>query len=161
MKKHERLPFVTLYFLFNGLLPKEGRMKGAGDIEKEFIGELKEPSPESLVYHLLFDQIPDWELPIHHEIIMTYFKTRDNRRKTRIPRVFEAGVILTLAERYRLEEKYEDAKENVSFALENFPDNIALRRFEEKFLVDNKKQITWGEILLPSEKIAEQSESKD
>jgi hypothetical protein len=154
MKKHERLPSVTLYLLFNGLLPEEGKMKGVGDIEKKFIGELKEPSPESLVFHLLFDQIPDWELPIHYEIIMTYFEARDNRREIRIPRIFEAGVILTLAERYRLEGKYEDAKKHVSFALENFPDNIALRRFEEKYLVDNKKQITWGEILLPSKTVA-------
>lgn len=159
MKKHERLPFVTLYFLFNGLLSEENRMKGIGDVEKRFIGELKDPSPESLVYHFLFEQVPGWELPVHRELIMTYFKARDNRGKIRIPRVFEAGVILALAERYRLEGHYEDAKEQVSFALENYPESIALRRFEEKYIVDKTIKIIWGEILLPGEKIDEQSEA--
>ncbi|WP_220746693.1 hypothetical protein, partial [Shewanella colwelliana] len=158
MKKCERLPFVTLYFLFNGLLSEEKRMKAVGDIEKKFIGELKNPSPESLVYHLLFNQVPDWELQVHRESIMTYFKTRDNRGKIRIPRVFEAGILLSLAERYRLEGNYENAKEQVSFALENYPENMALRKFEEKYIIDNTIKIIWGEILLSSDNVDEQSE---
>lgn len=153
MKKCERLPFVTLYLLFNGLLPEENKMKGVENIEKQFIGELKNPSPESLIYHLLFDQAPDWKLSVHRELIMTYFKSRDNRGKIRIPRVFEAGIILTLAERYRLEGNYEEAKEHVSSALENYPENIALREFEEKYIIDNKIKIIWGEILLSSENV--------
>jgi hypothetical protein len=157
MKKDERLPFVTLYLLFNSLLPEERRMEGYGNIEKKFIDELKEPSPESLIYHLLFDLIPDWELKIHHETIITYFKTRDNRRKIRIPRVFEAGVILVLAERYRVEGKYENAKEYVSLALESFPDSIALREFEEKYIADSKTPLMWEEILIPNESNVEQS----
>ncbi len=157
MKKRERLPFITLYCLFNGLRSEEDRMKGYRDIERRFIGELKAPSPESLIYHLLIDQIPDWELPVHRKSILDYFKARDHHGKIRIPRLFEAGIILTVAERYRLEGHYEDAKEHVSFALENYPENIALRKFEEKYIIDNTIKIVWREILLPNEKFDEQS----
>lgn len=152
MKKHERLPFVTLYLLFNGLISEEQRMKGLGRVEKRFIEELKEPCPESLIYHLLFDLTPSWELPIHSEALMTYFKCRDNKSKIRLPRVLEAGVILTLAERFRIAEKYEKAKEYVSLALDNYPESMPLREFEINFLTDNQLPIIWGGILLPKAK---------
>ena len=152
MKKNERLPFVSLYFLFNGLLTEEKQMSGIKKVESHFFKELLEPSSESLVYHLLFELSPDWELTVHEKELHKYFKRRDNKSKFRLPRLFEAAVILELAERWRALQSAEKTREYVSFALDNYPECKRLREYEKNYSFSSDLPIKWSEILLPNDK---------
>ncbi|MEM7716032.1 MAG: hypothetical protein AAF349_21080 [Cyanobacteria bacterium P01_A01_bin.68] len=148
MKRQERLPFITLYLLFNGLLPNENRMEGARKVEERFAKEILEPSPESLILSLLFDRQPDWGLSVHEETLLDYFKYKDRKKRVRLPKLFEAGVTLFLAERYRFSGDLDKALKYVSYALENYPENKSLREFEADFQLDNTNSIIWDEVLL-------------
>ena len=90
---------------------------------------------------------------------MAYFKSRDNKLKFRLPRVLEAAVILTLAERYRIEEEHEKAKEFVSLALENYPESKSLREYEATYPNQRLAPIEWGQILLSKEKEIESTDT--
>ena len=151
MKKSERLPFLVLYTLFNELLPEEDRMKGQKELREKYLDEITAPSSESMIVNLLFGSIPDWELLVHDKILTDYFKNRDNKFGFRAPRVLEAGMVLMLAERYRLAKDFERVQEMISLAVENYPDHTGLREFETKYCPQEHGQIIWSSILLPGQ----------
>lgn len=151
MKKSERLPFLALYFLFNGLSSESVRMKNEREIREKYINEVSDPSPASMVVHLFLDQIPDWDLSIHNETLISYFKSRDYKLGFRAPRVLEAGMVLVLAERYRLDKDFEQVQKLISQGVENYPDHKGLREFETKYSPQKHGQINWSDVLLHSQ----------
>ena len=155
-KKHERLPFIALYLLFNRLLPEEKKMKGVKEFENKYSNEISQPSSEALICILLSGLKVEWELPIHKDIIDDYFKSRDNKLKFRLPRALEAGILLDLAERYRLDDQFDEAKKYVELSLENMPENKQLRAFDNNYEIHCKDEITWSEIIFPKSQDKEQ-----
>ncbi|MBR9847487.1 MAG: hypothetical protein GYB35_15905, partial [Algicola sp.] len=110
--------------------------------------QLSTPSAEALIVNLLFNNVPDWDMKSHYDCLINYFRGRDNKLKFRCPKLFEAGMILQLAERYRSSGDYHSAIEMVEMAVENYPEHALLRQFEKNFKLDNHV-IEWFEILLP------------
>lgn len=147
--KEERLPFIALYILFNALFKENERMPSFKTISEKYDDELSSESPESLILHLIFDEIPTWEISEHKSTLETYFKRREHKFGFRSPRILEAGMILSLAERYRTHGDFEQKKILLEKAVESYPESENLKSFEEKYLLEDDYPIDWKSILVP------------
>ena len=146
-EEKNRRPFLALYILFNALVGHDQRMANAGEIERKFGGDLQKPSVEIMLVYLILRASPDWRLSDYQRIIKRYFDQRNNRNGLRLPRTFEAGILLHTAEQYRLEGKIGRAREMLSKATECHPGHKPLRETEENFVPDGV--IDWFEIVFP------------
>lgn len=148
LKKDDKLSFIALYLIFNGFVSESQRMENSDSFITTYEKQLSTPSAEALIVNLLFNNVPDWDMKSHYDCLINYFRERDNKLKFRCPKLFEAGMILQLAERYRSSGDYHFAIEMVEMAVENYPEHTLLRQFEMNFKLDNHV-IEWFEILLP------------
>lgn len=80
---------------------------------------------------------------------MTYFTERDKKSKFRCPRLFEAGMLLQLAQRYHENSDEDHAIKMIGMAVEAYPHHEELQKFESNYLIE-KQNINWKEILHPS-----------
>ncbi len=152
MKIGDRQPFLVLYIMFNvKCLPLNDRMSKFEKFCKHYGPELETPSVEAMLFHLVLDNVLDWELPRHEEILRSYFCRRDRKNGLRVPRILEAGLILVLAERYRSAGNVDRARELISFLVENFPGYTPLRDLEEVF--EETQPIHWRDVLLPPSRV--------
>jgi hypothetical protein len=108
---------------------------------------LSSESVESLAVHLIIEKVPSWSLDDHKALVDLYFRQRNQKSGFRMPELFEAGIILALAERYRQASKVEDAKSLLSFAIDNALNFPTLLSIERQF--DGRAPIDWG-VLIPS-----------
>ncbi|MGF1719122.1 hypothetical protein L4D20_03650 [Vibrio kyushuensis] len=148
LKKDDKLSFIALYFIFNGFVSQSQRMENSDSFITTHEKQLSTPSAEALIVNLLFNNVPDWDLKNHYDCLISYFKERDNKLKFRCPKLFETGMILQLAERYRSSGDYHFAIEMVEMAVENNPEHTLLRQFEIDFKLDDHV-IEWAAILIP------------
>ena len=146
-EEKSRRPFLALYILFNALVGHDQRMANAGEIERKFGGDLQKPSVEVMLVYLILRASPDWRLSDYQSVIDQYFNQRNNRNGLRLPRTFEAGILLHTAEQYRLEGENSRAREMLSKATECHPGHKPLRETEENFVPDGA--IDWFEIVFP------------
>lgn len=152
LKKEDKLSFIALYLIFNGLIHENDKMNNTDNFIVEFRKELDLPTSQALFFNLLLKITPNWDIEKHSDCLKKYFKERDYKLKFRAPKVFEAGLILQLAERYRLDNEYIKAKDLIAMAVENYPENVELRQFEVSFEL-NIQPIEWSDILLSEQSI--------
>ncbi|WP_242456925.1 hypothetical protein [Vibrio coralliilyticus] len=146
-KKEDKKPFMLLYILFNNLVGESQRLENADTFCARFEKQLKEPSPESLILHLLFNITPTWKLDAHNDCIVDYFKHRDNKLKFRCPTLIESGFALHLAERYRSSGDDTSARTFIAMAVENYPQHSGLHKFETEYN-EKEQEISWHQILV-------------
>ena len=147
MKKQQRLPFIALYYIFNGIVPHDHQSHNLPKIQKRYGLEIKDPSVEALLVHLVLGDRPKWTLEEHKKVHDNYFRNRDKKSGMKISRTLEAGLFLELAERYRIAGNMNRASELVSFAVENHPGNAALYELEQTF--EAETALDWRCVLLP------------
>lgn len=147
--KDDKLAYGALYILFNGFVSESQRMLNREVFQPQLEKALLVPSSQALVINFVFSITPEWEISAHKDCLQNYFKTRNYKLNFRAPSVFESGMILQLAERYRLSENCEEAMSLISMAVENHPNNSELKQFEQDFSQDNQLPIEWENILLP------------
>lgn len=148
LKKHDKLPYISLYLLFNGVIPETQRMKNVDKFSRMFEKELTKATPEALLLNLFFNIESPWDTETQYDCLTKYFRNRDNKFNFRAPKIIEAGMALQIAERYRIDKDYNKAMELIAIAVENYPDHKTLREFEEDFKT-NKSRIEWSKVLLP------------
>lgn len=148
-KKIDRRAYAALYLLFNGVLSDDDKMENSNEFIEVFEKEFLKPSPEALILNLLFSSTPNWTIEQHYECLNQYLKTRDNKNCFRIPSVYESGMILDVAERYRLTGNTDVSLELISMAVENHPDHENLRHFEVSSSKESQT-INWREIMFPN-----------
>ena len=142
-----RRAFLAVYFLFNALASPEQRMVGADRVEDKFGAELARPSVESLLVHMMLGASPSWTLVEHDKIVDGYFQKRRSKRGVGLPRTFEAGLLLEIAERYRVEGNLRQTRDRVSRAVECHPGHEPLLEIERHF--NPGRPITWFDIVFP------------
>ena len=147
MKKQQRLPFIALYYIFNGIVPHDHQSHNLPKIQKRYGLEIKDPSVEALLVHLVLGDRPKWTLEEHKKVHDNYFRNRDKKSGMKILRTLEAALSLELAERYRIVGDTNPASELVSFAVENHPGNAALYELEQTF--EPETALDWRCVLLP------------
>jgi hypothetical protein len=128
-KASQRLPLLTIYFLFHRLIPLEERLPKFGEMER-FVADFSEPSIESFVAHILTEQEPAWTLEQFEQMHDGYFKSSRSANATRIGLVLEAAFSLYLAELNRAAGNEARARDLIAFATESCPAHTALRAFE-------------------------------
>lgn len=149
--KEDRLSYIALYILYNNFVAKNFRLKNFEQFSSDFKSELIKPSSEALITFCLLNIIPPWDIEIHHDCLLDYFETRNHKLRFRAPRIFEAGMILELAERYRVIEDIDTSVELIAMAVETYPENSQLKQFEKDFQ-KSFLPIEWGNILIAKPK---------
>ena len=142
-----RRPFLALYRLFNGLVSDDRRMPNVAEIEHRFRDELDKPCLENMLVYLIQRVSPDWRPSDYERILDDYFEQRTKRNGLRLPRAFEAGMMLHAAEQSRLDGDIGTARTLVSRATECHPGHQPLRQIEER--VGSNTPIDWFEVVFP------------
>lgn len=148
LKTQLKLPYLALFAVFNAYVHKQDQAPTTSSINALIEKELDKCGSESLLVHTLYGQVPPWPTEEHANAIVTYFKRRSAKNGLRFPRLFEAALLLDLAERYRLAGNMQACMDTVSLAVENQPGHAGLRGLEQE--LDAESPIRWQEILLPS-----------
>ncbi len=150
LKNRDKRSYAALYLLFNGVLSDDDKMKSSKKfrlrLEKKFIN----PSPEALILNLLFCTTPNWTIEQHYECLYQYLRSRNNKDCFRMPLVYESGIILVLAERYRESGNIDVTLELISTAVENNPSHESLRLFETSYNKSGTVTINWRNIIFPN-----------
>ena len=144
LKLDEKRPYVALYILYH-LVIGSIEEPAAHAFTLKYKELLDPPSPESLAAHLIDRQMPDWPIEAHHAAVKAYMKGR--KSGLRLPRLFEAAMLLDIAERYRQAKLEVRAKELLAEAVETWPGNAQLLAFEAAWKTD--QPIVWEITLLP------------
>lgn len=149
-QKPLRLPYLALHFLFNWHVSENDSAATSPAIKTLIEKELGEPSSESLIAHVLSGQVIDWPLEVHRRTLDGYLRRRAAASGLRFPRIFEAGITLDLADRYRLDGDMDACKAMVALAVENHPGHAGLLEFERNFQAESP--IRWRDVMLPAPK---------
>jgi hypothetical protein len=146
IERRLRLPYLALTVLFNAYAAEADQAPISQAVQTLIGQELGEPSSESLVVHLLVGQAVPWPVEEHAKVIQQYLRRRSSKTGLRFPRLFEAGLALELAERYRQAGDMARARESVALAVENHPGHAGIRELEQQ--LDIEVPIRWGDALL-------------
>jgi hypothetical protein len=141
----KRRPLLALYCIYNKIVPEQNRSTNWEALLRNYNEELAAPSSESLVTHHIMGMTPNWSLDEHRNVHDYYFRHRNSRTGLRVPALFEAGVSLELAERYRTLGDYESAQALLKLAAENFPSFTEIQSFVREF--DSEKPIEFHRLL--------------
>ena len=148
-KPAQRLPLLTLYFLFHQVAPAEiHRPKWPALLDK-YKSDFDAPSIESLIAHLITQQSPAWTVEQLDTLHRDYFGKRHSATVTKLGRFFEEAFTLSLAEIYRDDNPLR-ARELVAFAVECMPKHAGLEAFEKTVHGDSIPPIDWHTILASS-----------
>ncbi|MCA7118382.1 MAG: hypothetical protein LGL72_03020 [Acidibrevibacterium sp.] len=142
----QRTPLSALYCIYNKIVPPENRSPNFTETINRNHDVLAAPSVEALVVHLILEKVPSWTLDDHKTLLDRYFNQRNQKTGFRAPELFEAGLVLALAERYRAAGAPEEAKSLLSFAADNAQNFRILHSIEREF--DPEIAIDWG-VLIP------------
>jgi hypothetical protein len=146
LRSEQRTPMAALYCLYNRIVPAENRSPKFEETIDRNRDVLAAQSVESLVVHVILEIVPSWSLDDHKALVDLYFRQRNQKSGFRVPELFEAGIILALAERYRAAGETENAKSLLSFAADNAINFPTLSLIECQF--DPVVSIDWG-VLIP------------
>lgn len=147
MNQDQRRPFLALYILFNDLVSHESQLNRDTKLERNYLEDIKNPSPEAMLVHLLLGTLPEWTLEEHQEVYVEYLGSYSRKNGLKAPLSLVAGCALELAERYRAVGDFERARELITSAVENYPGHEPLLSFECIF--DPGTPINWREVVLP------------
>jgi len=146
LRPEQRSPMAALYCLYNRIVPTENRSPKFEETINHNRDVLASPSVESLIVHLILEMVPSWSLEDHRALLDLYFGQRNHKSGFRAPELFEAGIILALAERYRASGAFQEAMGLLSFAADNTLNFPALSSIEHQF--DPEVTIDWH-MLIP------------
>lgn len=142
----DRRACAAIYILFNCYLPLDQRRENYEKFHKLCAKALQNPSIEALCLHLLLGSVPSWNADDQRAILDSYFEKRNQKGGLRVPELFEAGMLLSLAERYRSEGQLDQAKPLLAFAAVNAVQLPVLVSLQAQF--DPDLPIDWR-VLLP------------
>ena len=145
MRRNERLPFLALYLIFNGLVPAHMQTENLAKIQKQYASDVGQPSPEAMLMHLILGTNPNWSLDEHKATHDNFFSNYHTPSSLKIPHTLAAGLSLNLAERYRSAEYIIEARELIAAAVENHPGHGPLYTLLEIF--DAQEELNWRSVV--------------
>jgi len=144
---NDRKACAAIYILFNCYLPLDQRRPNYNKFHKLCAKALQSPSIEALCLHLILGSVPSWSATDQQDILDNYFERRNQPGGLRVPELFEAGMLLSLAERCRSEGQIDQAKALLAFSAVNAVHFPALLSLQAQFNPD--LPIDWR-VLVPS-----------
>ncbi|GBQ31949.1 hypothetical protein HLH34_18775 [Gluconacetobacter azotocaptans] len=119
LRGEDRRASAAIYILFNQFVQPDERSARFAEVYERCRKILSDPSIEALCLHLLFSITPTWPIASQREVLDSYFETRNQKSGLRVPELFEAAMVLSLAERYRGGGDIRQAKALLDFAAVN------------------------------------------
>jgi hypothetical protein len=159
MRGEDRRASAGIYILFNSFLAPEEPTARFAEVHKKCAKILADPSIEALCLHLLFGMTPTWPLAAQQEVLDTYFETRNRSSGLRVPELIEAGMVLSLAERYRSAGEIAQAKNLLDFAAVNILHVGPLVALAAEF--DPGATIDWHVLLPPAPPTTDDASASD
>ena len=147
MNADQRRPFIALYVLFNVMSRQDAKMENYEQVVERYGHELDDPSVESMLAFLLLGIVPEWSLAEHRQVHDDYFLQKNWKAGLRVSPTLEAGLCLTLAERYRRACDVEQAQVLIRTAVENHSGHVPLYELERDF--DPAAEIRWKAVVAP------------
>jgi hypothetical protein len=150
--RDKRLPMLAFYVIFHRMVAPAQQRTGWQEFIGPYLGEFDEPSLESLVAHVVLNERTDWSADHLNELWEQYLGQRNHKRGLHVGPLFEAAIILTVAEAYRSENDHGTAKALVSSAVENRPGDRQVLELEYRLGGDDNMTdvIDWTAVLLPA-----------
>ena len=148
LNKEDKQAFIALYIIYNRIIHKSQRLDNVEKFVRKYEHHFINPSPSAMITSHILGLPSNWNLKEHHDCLIKYFCERDNKMRFRCPQLFESGMLLQLAERYRESGEIVKATELIEMAVENYPNHLSLRQFEIDFKME-VQPIDGYEILLP------------
>jgi hypothetical protein len=158
LRGDDRRASAATYILFSQFVKPDDRTERFADVYKKCSKILDDPSIEALCLHLLFDMTPKWDVSAQQEVLDDYFETRNRGTGLRVPELIEAGMALSLAERYRSAGETAQAKRLLGFAAVNVLHVGPLAALATGF--DPEVSIDWH-VLLPQPAASEDASKSD
>lgn len=147
-QKEDKRAYIALYIAYYHFFSDPNKREKHLEFIKYYEKEILISCTEGLIIIHLLNITPSWDLQSHYDCITQYFKERDHKGKIRFPKIFEVGMILQLAERYRLNDDETKVIELIGMAVESYPEHAALRQFEKDYKLESHT-IAWEKILSP------------
>ena len=135
-------------YLFNVMARQDAKMENYEQVVERYGHELDDPSMESMLVFMLKGIVPEWSLAEHQQVHDDYFSQRHWKNGLRVSPTLEAGLCLTLAERYRRACDIEQAQVLIRSAVENHPGYVSLYELERDF--DPTAEIKWMDVVIPA-----------
>lgn len=156
----QRLPMLTLYYLWNISMNEEHRCADWQVLVDWFADDFVEPSAESMLVHVLTGEDLPWAVDECERIWREYVEQRHHKDGLVIPRLFEAGVCLSFAEKCRTDDHDDRVCRWIARAVEVLPGNEALIEIEERSQgAGQLPAIDWQEVLITEEEGSENTGS--
>lgn len=141
LKREDKRSFIALYIAYHYFLNiKTDKVK---NFLNKYNNEILIPCIEGLIIFNLLGTDPSWQLQIHYDCTMSYFKKRNHKNNIRLPKLFETGILLQLAERYRKNGDDKSPIDIIRLAVENQPGCQSLIKLEKDYKSQPFK-IDWG-----------------
>ncbi|TRN80714.1 hypothetical protein DT385_09390 [Pseudomonas syringae] len=145
---------ITLHILFNISVHEECRTPEYEAVHERFERLVDTLSSETLVLLCYaIDPAALWDLQEHRQSHDDFFKKRSKPSGLQVPRLFEAAISLTLAERYRSLGDIEQCRTLLSFAVSNHPGHAGLLAVEKTFT--GNEPLDWRKIMIPKASTAQ------
>lgn len=142
-----KLAMFSISLLFNVLVPVEQKSPGFDTFYERHSEEIGTLGIETLAVASLLNLVDDWEIEDHAAMLEQYFDERNRPSGLHLPRLAEAAMCLTLAEKFRFAKSETRVHSCIARAVEAHPGCERLRLFEKNFAMD--ATICWRQILLP------------
>ena len=137
----QKISSIGLIVLYNLMVAEDLRSEGFGEFYEQHVASLNAPTVESLIVATLLGRLPDWPVIEHAKIVDKYFEDRVRPKGLRVGRRLEGAICLGVAERFRSDEMFEQARKFVSMAVECDPGNVRNREIENSY--DDRHSIDW------------------
>jgi hypothetical protein len=149
VKACQRRSMLTLYHLFIVFAGPKYQRTRHQELLRRYDADFREPSVERLAICLLAWEPFPWPLEATEKLHESYYRKRYHKRSLLLPELLEAILTLRLAEDNRLAGNETRARELLTFAVEAFPSNAAIRALEGSLVADKLSPIVTRDILLP------------
>jgi hypothetical protein len=160
-KPAQRIPSLALYALFHRFAPASHHRPESSTFLQRHAADLESPTIEGFVFRLLTDRELPWNVEQSQSLVDDYFAQKHRKHALCLTPLFEAALLLRLAEELRQTGEYASAQRCVALAVDNHPGHARLRAFEVSILADSLSQIDWKKILLPQMSPGDSSSSTE
>ncbi|MDD2467464.1 MAG: hypothetical protein PHI97_26065 [Desulfobulbus sp.] len=152
-KLDQKMPMLTLYMLFCYYLHNDER-KEFYSFLTPYLHLFDQPTIDSLIAHLMVHifnggSTPGWGIEKNCELLVTYISQRFHKKGLNAGPLFGAALVLWIAEMFRSSGNEKCARELISYAIEEFPQQKFIYDFESKLTAEPTPEINCVSILLP------------
>lgn len=147
LTSHNRHAYVAIYRICTFLCPNPGWPTSPA-LERLLDGGLRDCTPIGLLVSSIVECELRWSVTDAERALQKYQQERHTKHGIRVPRIFEAGMALFIAEAHRKSGQLSECWLLLCQAVDNYPENIELRDFVKSF--DEAVPIELKKALLPN-----------